>query len=49
MKNIEIVELDTTSDESVRKAVSFVIHKEKRIDALINNAGLAYQGKLDVR
>lgn len=45
LKNIEVIELDTTKDESVRRGVEHVINKEKRVDVLVNNAGLAYQGR----
>jgi NAD(P)-dependent dehydrogenase (short-subunit alcohol dehydrogenase family) len=35
----EMIALDVTSDTSVRQAVAAVIHKEGRIDLLVNNAG----------
>ncbi|KAK6152809.1 hypothetical protein DH2020_012448 [Rehmannia glutinosa] len=42
----ETLELDVTSDESVGKAVDFVISRCGKIDILINNAGIASTGPL---
>jgi NADP-dependent 3-hydroxy acid dehydrogenase YdfG len=41
---IEVVELDVTSDASVDRAIKAVLVKAKRIDVLINNAGIASAG-----
>ena len=41
---IDVVELDVTEDRSVNGAVQSVLDKAGRIDALINNAGLAAAG-----
>ncbi len=43
---IEIIELDTTKDDSVRTAVQHVLKKEGRIDVIVNNAGLGYIGTI---
>src|SRR5687767_3482805 len=37
----EMLTLDVTSDESVEAVVSEVMHKEGRIDLLVNNAGFS--------
>lgn len=39
-QSFEMLSLDVTSDESVAAAVSEVIHREGRIDLLVNNAGI---------
>ena len=41
--NIQVIELDVTSDDSVQNAVSGL----PAIDVLINNAGLGYGGPLE--
>ncbi|KAJ9177401.1 hypothetical protein P3X46_012623 [Hevea brasiliensis] len=45
-KNIETLELDVSSDESVSSAVNTIISKYGRIDVLINNAGVGSTGPL---
>jgi len=40
--DIEVEEMDVTSDESVNKCVASVVSKAGRLDVLINNAGFAY-------
>ena len=37
---IQILEVDVTSDQSVKNAIDAVIEKEGRIDILVNNAGV---------
>ncbi len=39
--NAQILQLDVTDEEAVRAAVDFVISREGRIDAIVNNAGVA--------
>lgn len=41
IENIEVVELDVTSNESVNNAVQQVLDKHGKIDVLVNNAGLS--------
>jgi len=43
-QGIEVIELDVTSDASVDRAVKAVLTRAKRIDVLINNAGIASAG-----
>lgn len=40
-KNIEVLDLDVTSDESVENGIQYVIKKYSKIDVLVNNAGVA--------
>lgn len=41
IKNIEVIDLDVTNDQSVEKAVKDVLAKHGKIDVLVNNAGVA--------
>jgi NADP-dependent 3-hydroxy acid dehydrogenase YdfG len=43
-KGIEIVEFDVTDDKSVEAGVADVLAKTRRIDVLVNNAGIASAG-----
>ena len=40
--DIQVEEMDVTSDESVNQCVASVVNKAGRLDVLINNAGFAY-------
>ncbi len=46
IKNSYPLELDVTNKQSVKKAVKQIITKFKKIDILINNAGIAEYGKV---
>ena len=43
-QSIEVVELDVTNDASVNAAVRAVLSQSKRLDVLINNAGIGVGG-----
>jgi NAD(P)-dependent dehydrogenase (short-subunit alcohol dehydrogenase family) len=45
--NVEVVELEVTSDESVQQAVNQVLALHGRIDVLVNNAGVAGFGLVE--
>jgi NAD(P)-dependent dehydrogenase (short-subunit alcohol dehydrogenase family) len=44
---VEVLELDVTSDASVDGAVQEVMRRTKRVDVLVNNAGVAATGPLE--
>lgn len=41
------IPLDVTDEQSVQKAIQFIIEKENRIDVVINNAGLGMIGAVE--
>jgi NAD(P)-dependent dehydrogenase (short-subunit alcohol dehydrogenase family) len=43
-RHIHVVDMDVTSDESVKTAIASVLAKAGKIDILINNAGVMYLG-----
>src|ERR1700760_1394311 len=45
--NIEVVEMDVTSSESVDNAVEEILAKYDSIDVLVNNAGVTGSGVLE--
>jgi NAD(P)-dependent dehydrogenase (short-subunit alcohol dehydrogenase family) len=45
--NVDVVELEITSDESIRGAVDFALNKYGKIDVLINNAAVTGYGLLE--
>jgi len=45
--NINNIYLDVTKTESIKKAIDFIIEKEKRIDVLVNNAGFGLVSTLE--
>jgi len=47
IKNIDIIELDVSSNNSIDNAVSTIVKKENQIDVLFNNAGFMIMGSLE--
>ncbi|MBE9466643.1 SDR family oxidoreductase [Dyadobacter subterraneus] len=47
LPNVDVVEMDVTSEESVNAAVQIVLKKYNKIDILINNAGVTGFGLLE--
>ncbi len=45
--DFNVIKLDVTDDENVREVVNFIIDKNKRIDVLINNAGIGSAGAVE--
>jgi len=44
---LQVIELDVSSDKSVRDGVNGVLHENKRIDVIVNNAGYALVGAFE--
>ena len=47
LSNVEVVDIDVTHDESVKKAFESVLSKYGNVDVLVNNAGLAGFGLVE--
>ena len=47
LPNVEVVEMDVTSTDSVNEAISQTLDKYDRIDVLVNNAGIGSVGYLE--
>lgn len=47
LENVEVVDIDVTEDDSVKKAFDYVLDKYGRVDVLVNNAGLAGFGLVE--
>ena len=47
MANVDVVEIDVTSDESVRAAFETVLSKHDTVDILVNNAAITGYGLLE--
>ncbi|SDE35089.1 SDR family NAD(P)-dependent oxidoreductase [Pedobacter soli] len=45
--NIEVVDIDITSDKSVTEAINYVLNKYGKIDVLVNNAAVSGFGLLE--
>ena len=41
------VQMDLTDKDSIREAIHYIINKEKKIDILINNAGIGITGSIE--
>jgi NAD(P)-dependent dehydrogenase (short-subunit alcohol dehydrogenase family) len=45
--NIEVVEMDVTSEQSVNNAVAFILRRYGAIDVVVNNAGVSASGLME--
>ena len=45
--SLEVLQLDVTSDESVKEAIQKITNEQERIDILVNNAGYALVGPFE--
>ena len=47
LPSVQLVEMDVSDDASVKRGIQFVIDRAKRIDVLVNNAGVAMLGSAE--
>jgi NADP-dependent 3-hydroxy acid dehydrogenase YdfG len=47
LDTFKLVRCDVTSDDSVKKAVQYIIEQEGKIDLLVNNAGIGMAGSIE--
>lgn len=47
LDSFQLVRMDVTDEESITRALQFILDKEGRLDVLINNAGLGMAGPLE--
>jgi NAD(P)-dependent dehydrogenase (short-subunit alcohol dehydrogenase family) len=47
LPGVQLVEMDVSDDASVKRGIQFVIDRAKRIDVLVNNAGVAMLGSAE--
>ena len=47
LSGVELVEMDVRDDASVKRAIQAIIDKTKRIDVLVNNAGVTLLGAVE--
>jgi NAD(P)-dependent dehydrogenase (short-subunit alcohol dehydrogenase family) len=47
LPGVQLVEMDVSDDASVKRGIQFVIDQAKRIDVLVNNAGVAMLGSAE--
>ncbi len=48
LPNVNVFALDVTSDKSIKAAVETVLSNERKIDVVINNAGIGMLGTLEL-
>ncbi len=46
--DLEVLELDVTSDESVGEAVAYVLDRDGTVDVVVNNAGIVHLGSVEL-